>query len=93
MTSLNHAKEAGHLENQVDYLVELFEKLNYVNNPWDFIGLALEIMVLSIVEMINPGVFLFTVVCQAQLKIPVSGCESQGHLYVSSSRDAPFLRY
>lgn len=28
-----------------------------------------------------------------QLKIPVSGTKLEGHIYVSSSRDAPFQRY
>ncbi|XP_027627835.1 cytochrome c oxidase assembly factor 1 homolog [Tupaia chinensis] len=32
-------------------------------------------------------------IADAQLKIPVSGSKSEGHLYVSSSRDAPFQRW
>uniref|UniRef100_A0A8C9KL80 Cytochrome c oxidase assembly factor 1 homolog n=2 Tax=Panthera tigris TaxID=9694 RepID=A0A8C9KL80_PANTA len=35
----------------------------------------------------------FVDIASTQLKIPVSGFKSEGHLYVSSSRDAPFQRW
>ncbi|XP_062970783.1 cytochrome c oxidase assembly factor 1 homolog [Cynocephalus volans] len=35
----------------------------------------------------------FVDIADAQLRIPVSGSRSEGHLYVSSSRDAPFQRW
>ena len=64
---------------------------NQVNSPGFslvFVGLTLESIILSSLKRTATYLILYP-----QLKIPVSGSRSAGHLYVTSSRDAPFHRY
>ncbi|XP_039091601.1 LOW QUALITY PROTEIN: cytochrome c oxidase assembly factor 1 homolog [Hyaena hyaena] len=52
------------------------------------LGPPLSVHCLQLTDQYN-----FVDIAEAQLKIPVSGSKSEGHLYVSSSRDAPFQRW
>ncbi|XP_055967051.1 cytochrome c oxidase assembly factor 1 homolog [Sorex fumeus] len=64
------------------------EQLN--NNPGalEALGTPLNIHYLQLIDKYN-----FVDITNAQLKIPVSGSKTEGHVYVSSSRDAPFQRW
>ena len=52
------------------------------------LGTPLNIHYLQLTDKYN-----FVDIADAQLKIPISGSRSTGHLYVTSSRDAPFNRW
>ncbi|XP_040118419.1 cytochrome c oxidase assembly factor 1 homolog [Oryx dammah] len=52
------------------------------------LGTPLNVHYLRLTDKYN-----FVDIADAKLKIPVSGPKSEGHLYVSSSRDAPFKRW
>lgn len=64
------------------------EQLN--NNPeaLEALGTPLNIHYLKLTDKNN-----FVDITDAKLKIPVSGTKSEGHVYVTSSRDAPFQRW
>jgi len=52
------------------------------------LGTPLNVHCLRLTDKYN-----FVDIAEAQLKIPVSGPKSEGHLHVISSRDAPFQRW
>ncbi|XP_019486388.1 PREDICTED: cytochrome c oxidase assembly factor 1 homolog isoform X2 [Hipposideros armiger] len=61
------------------------EQLHSRPEALEALGTPLNIHYLQLTDKYN-----FVDIADAQLKIPVSGSKSEGHLYVSSSRDSPF---
>ncbi|KAM5204348.1 cytochrome c oxidase assembly factor 1 homolog isoform 1-T2 [Hipposideros larvatus] len=64
------------------------EQLHSRPEALEALGTPLNIHYLQLTDKYN-----FVDIADAQLKIPVSGSKSEGHLYVSSSRDSPFKRW
>ncbi|KAM6202377.1 cytochrome c oxidase assembly factor 1 homolog [Rhynchocyon petersi] len=83
----------------VYYLIQkMFSKTSYYQlalehlhshpEALEALGPPVSIHYLHLTDRLN-----FIDIADAQLKIPVSGSNSEGYLYVSSSRDAPFKRW
>nr|XP_005609158.1 cytochrome c oxidase assembly factor 1 homolog isoform X2 [Equus caballus]XP_008525515.1 PREDICTED: cytochrome c oxidase assembly factor 1 homolog isoform X2 [Equus przewalskii] len=80
------------------YLIQTFSRASYYQSALEqlhsrpealeALGPPLSVHYLHLTDRYN-----FVDIADAQLKIPVSGSKSEGHLYVSSSRDAPFKRW
>nr|XP_019574412.1 PREDICTED: cytochrome c oxidase assembly factor 1 homolog isoform X2 [Rhinolophus sinicus] len=73
---------------RASYYQLALEQLHSRPEALEALGTPLNIHYLQLTDKYN-----FVDIAKAQLKIPVSGSKSEGHLYVSSSRDAPFKRW
>ncbi|CAD7687035.1 unnamed protein product [Nyctereutes procyonoides] len=73
---------------KASYYQLALEQLHSHPEALEALGPPLHIHYLHLTDKYN-----FVDIADAQLKIPVSGSKSEGHLYVSSSRDAPFQRW
>ncbi|KAF6301565.1 cytochrome c oxidase assembly factor 1-like protein [Rhinolophus ferrumequinum] len=73
---------------RASYYQLALEQLHSHPEALEALGTPLNIHHLQLTDKYN-----FVDIANAQLKIPVSGSKSEGHLYASSSRDAPFKRW
>ncbi|XP_058390669.1 cytochrome c oxidase assembly factor 1 homolog isoform X2 [Diceros bicornis minor] len=73
---------------RASYYQLALEQLRSRPEALEALGSPLNVHYLHLTDKYN-----FVDIADAQLKIPVSGSKSEGHLYVSSSRDAPFKRW
>ncbi|XP_005609162.1 cytochrome c oxidase assembly factor 1 homolog isoform X3 [Equus przewalskii] len=73
---------------RASYYQSALEQLHSRPEALEALGPPLSVHYLHLTDRYN-----FVDIADAQLKIPVSGSKSEGHLYVSSSRDAPFKRW
>ncbi|XP_030880141.1 cytochrome c oxidase assembly factor 1 homolog isoform X2 [Leptonychotes weddellii] len=70
------------------YYQQALEQLHGHPEALEALGTPLNVHCLRLTDKYN-----FVDIAEAQLKIPVSGPKSEGHLHVISSRDAPFQRW
>ncbi|XP_057587089.1 cytochrome c oxidase assembly factor 1 homolog [Hippopotamus amphibius kiboko] len=73
---------------RASYYQLALEHLHSHPEALEALGTPLNVHYLHLTDKYN-----FVDIADAKLKIPVSGPKSEGHLYVSSSRDAPFKRW
>uniref|UniRef100_A0AAA9S1S3 Cytochrome c oxidase assembly factor 1 n=1 Tax=Bos taurus TaxID=9913 RepID=A0AAA9S1S3_BOVIN len=73
---------------RASYYQLALEQLHSHPEALEALGTPLNVHYLRLTDKYN-----FVDIADAKLKIPVSGPKSEGHLYVSSSRDAPFKRW
>ncbi|KAB0376151.1 hypothetical protein FD755_012794 [Muntiacus reevesi] len=73
---------------RASYYQLALEQLHSHPEALEALGTPLNVHYLQLTDKYN-----FVDIADAKLKIPVSGPKSEGHLYVSSSRDAPFKRW
>ncbi|XP_070323100.1 cytochrome c oxidase assembly factor 1 homolog isoform X1 [Odocoileus virginianus] len=73
---------------RASYYQLALEQLHSHPEALEALGTPLNVHYLKLTDKYN-----FVDIADAKLKIPVSGPKSEGHLYVSSSRDAPFKRW
>ncbi|XP_029782373.1 cytochrome c oxidase assembly factor 1 homolog isoform X2 [Suricata suricatta] len=73
---------------KASYYQLALEQLHRRPEALEALGPPLRVHDLRLTDQCN-----FVDIADAQLKIPVSGSKSEGHLYVSSSRGAPFQRW
>ncbi|XP_054420320.1 cytochrome c oxidase assembly factor 1 homolog [Pteronotus mesoamericanus] len=73
---------------RASYYQLALEQLHSHPEALEALGTPLNIHYLQLTDKYN-----FVDIADAQLKIPVSGSRSAGHLYVTSSRDTPFNRW
>ncbi|KAM9651384.1 cytochrome c oxidase assembly factor 1 homolog [Trichechus inunguis] len=73
---------------KTSYYQSALEHLRSHPEALEALGLPVNIHYLHLTDRFN-----FIDITDAQLKIPVSGSKAKGHLYVSSSRGAPFKRW
>ncbi|XP_053464661.1 cytochrome c oxidase assembly factor 1 homolog [Nycticebus coucang] len=73
---------------RASYYQLALEQLHSHPEAQEALGTPLSVHHLQLTDKYN-----FVDIADAQLKIPVSGSKSEGYLYVSSSRAAPFQRW
>uniref|UniRef100_A0A8D0RMW8 Cytochrome c oxidase assembly factor 1 homolog n=1 Tax=Sus scrofa TaxID=9823 RepID=A0A8D0RMW8_PIG len=73
---------------RASYYQLALEHLHSHAEALEALGTPLSVHYLQLTDKYN-----FEDIADAQLKIPVSGPKSEGHLYVSSSREGPFRRW
>ncbi|XP_068406413.1 cytochrome c oxidase assembly factor 1 homolog isoform X1 [Eschrichtius robustus] len=73
---------------RASYYQWALEHLHSHPEALEALGTPLNVHYLRLTDKYN-----FVDIADAKLKIPVSGRKSEGYLYVSSSRDAPFKRW
>ncbi|XP_008701715.1 cytochrome c oxidase assembly factor 1 homolog isoform X2 [Ursus maritimus] len=73
---------------KTSYYQLALEQLHSHPEALEALGAPLNVHCLHLIDRAN-----FVDIVNAQLKIPVSGPKAEGHLHVSSSRDAPFQRW
>ncbi|KAG8515090.1 Cytochrome c oxidase assembly factor 1, partial [Galemys pyrenaicus] len=86
--SCNHCLCPLETFSRASYYQLALEQLHSHPSALEALGTPLNVHYLQLTDKYN-----FVDIADAQLKIPVSGSKSEGHLYVTSSRDAPFKRY
>ncbi|XP_037693074.1 cytochrome c oxidase assembly factor 1 homolog isoform X1 [Choloepus didactylus] len=73
---------------RASYYQMALEQLRSHPEAQEALGTPFDVHYLHLTDKYN-----FVDIADAQLKIPVSGSKSEGFLYVSSARDAPFKRW